>query len=64
MTTKIWKILYVNSLYIKVKFKNRVENNKAKGEIAHHEQFLPMPQKKTSAAEASESVCIWERFNK
>ena len=35
----------------------------AKGEIAHHEQFHLWPQcfQKSSAAEASESVCMWER---
>ena len=35
----------------------------AKGEIAHHAQFLPLPQcfQKSSASEASESVCMRER---
>ena len=34
----------------------------AKGEIAHHEQFLLLPQcfQKTSVPEASESVCMRE----
>ena len=37
----------------------------AKEEIAHDEQFLLLPQcfKKSSAAEASENVCMWERVN-
>ena len=41
---------------------NKVENNVAKGEIAHFEQFLLLPQcfKKSSAAKASESVSMWE----
>ena len=40
---------------------SRVENIVANGEIAHHEQFLLLPEwfKKSSAALASE--CIWER---
>ena len=45
---------------------NPVENIEAKGEIAHHEkQVLLLPQcfKKSSAAEALESVCMWERDN-
>ena len=41
---------------------NKFENILANGEIAHYEQFLLLPQclQKSSAAEASESVCIWE----
>ena len=37
----------------------------AKGEIAHHEQFLISPQcfQKSSALEASESVCMRKRVN-
>ena len=40
-----------------------VENIAAKGEIASFEQFLLLPQcsQKSSAAEASESIYIWER---
>ena len=36
----------------------------AKGELAHHAQFLLFPQyfQMSSAAEASESVCMWEGF--
>ena len=43
----------------------RVENTVAKGEIAHHEQFLLLPQllQKSSAAEASERGYMWERVN-
>ena len=43
----------------------KVENIAPKGEIAHDEQFLLLPQcfKNVSAAEASESVCMWERIN-
>ena len=35
----------------------------AKGEIAHYEQFINLPQwfQKSSAAEASKSICMWER---
>ena len=35
----------------------------ANGEITHHKQFLLLLQcfQKLSAAEAQESVCIWER---
>ena len=38
-------------------------NNMAKGEIAHNEHFLLLPQcfQKSSASEASESVCMRER---
>ena len=38
----------------------------AKGEIAHYELFLLLPQcfVKTYNAEASESVCMWERAEK
>ena len=44
----------------------KVENIVAKGEIARFEQFLFCHYvfKKTSAAEASESVYMRERFNK
>ena len=42
---------------------NKVENMKAKGEIAHDEQFPFLSQcfLKSSAAQASESICMWER---
>ena len=35
------------------------------GEIAHYEQFLLLPQcfRKLFAADASESICKWERVN-
>ena len=41
----------------------RAENIVAKEEIDHHEQFLLLPQclQKSSAANASECVCKWER---
>ena len=41
----------------------RVENIVAKEEIARFGQFLLLSQcfPKSSAAEASESVCMWER---
>ena len=44
---------------------NKLENIVAKGNIVHYEQFLNMSQcfKKSSAAEASESVCMWESVN-
>ena len=40
-----------------------VENIRAKGAIAHHEQFLLLPPclQKLSTAEATESVCMCER---
>ena len=42
---------------------NIVENSVAKVEIAHHEQFLTLPQcfQKSSAAGVSERVCVWEK---
>ena len=42
-----------------------MKNIVAKGEIAHYEQFLLLPQcfQKTSAAEAPETICMWERVN-
>ena len=38
----------------------------AKGEVAHHEQFLLLPQcfQTSAAAEASESFCMWERVKR
>ena len=44
---------------------NRVENIVSKEEIACFEQFLRLSQsfQKSSAAEASESVYMWERVN-
>ena len=48
---------------MKVKSFKRVENIGAKREIANYEQFLLLPQcfQKSSAAEVSESVYMWER---
>ena len=48
---------------MKVKLLKKVENIVAKGDIAHIEQFLLLSEyfKKSSAAEASKSVCIWEK---
>ena len=42
----------------------KVENFVAKGEIAHFGQFLLLTQcfQKSSAADASESVNMWERI--
>ena len=42
---------------------DRVENNVSKGEIARVEQFLLLSKRfqKSSAAEALESVYMWER---
>ena len=47
---------------MKVYLLQNIENIVAKGEIAHYEQFLILPQlfQNTSDAEASESVCMWE----
>ena len=44
---------------------NEVENIVASGEIARFEQFFLLQQyfQKSSAAEASESICMWERIN-
>ena len=39
LVTKIWKISKKDSLIV-----NKVENIAAKGEIAHHEQFILWPQ--------------------
>ena len=43
---------------------NKVETILAKGEIARFEQFLVLPQcfQKSSAAEASESNCMFEQL--
>ena len=40
----------------------RVENSVEKGKTAHYGQFLILSQnvQKSSAAETSESVCMWE----
>ena len=42
-----------------------IENKVAKGEIAHNQQFLPVPQwfLKFPAAEGSKCFCKWELFN-
>ena len=50
---------------MRVESLNIVENIVAKGEIARNEQFLLLPQRcqKLSAAEASESVCMWDVGN-
>ena len=41
------------------------ENSAAKGEIAHHEQFLLLPHcfQESSAADVSKCVSRWERDN-
>ena len=46
---------------MKVQLLSRVENIVANGEIAHYEPFLLLPQyfQKSSAAEASEKVCLY-----
>ena len=45
---------------------NKVEIIVANGEIAQYEQFLLLQQlfQKSSAAEGSESIYMWERVNK
>ena len=49
----------MNVLLLNKSWKNIVE----KGEIAHDEQFLIFPEyfQKSSAVEASESFCMWEK---
>ena len=49
---------------MRVKLLNRVEKILAKGEITHYEQFLLLPKcfQKLSAADASESIYIWEKI--
>ena len=44
---------------------NRVENIVSKRKIARFEQFLLLSQgfQKSSAAEASDNNCMWERIN-
>ena len=44
----------------------KVEKIVVKSETAHHEQFLLLPHcfQKSSAANAPECVCKWERVNK
>ena len=43
----------------------KVKNIVVKGEIVHYEQYLFLSHcyQNASAAEASESVCMWEMFN-
>ena len=43
----------------------KMENFVAKGKIAHHEQLLLLPQcfQKSSAPDASESVCMRKRVD-
>ena len=50
---------------MRVQFLKRVENIVTKGEIACFERFLPLQEcfQKSSAAEVSECVCMWERVN-
>ena len=45
---------------------NKVENIVAKGEIANHEHLLLVTQcfQKSSAVEASESICMRKKTNK
>ena len=51
---------------MKVLLLEEVENLLAEGEMALLEQFLFLPQcfQKSTAAEKSESVCMWERVKK
>ena len=53
---------YGNTLCMKEQSTNKVENIVTKAEIAHHEQFPPLPQcfQKMSTAEASESFHVRE----
>ena len=50
---------------MKEHYLNKSKNIVAKREITHHEQlyFLPQRFQKSSTAEASENVCMWERIN-
>ena len=50
---------------MKEQFLNKIENIVAKGEIAHHEQCLLLPQcfQMSPAAEASESIHMWGKVN-
>ena len=61
---KSWQ-KYGKPLWMKELSLNRVKNIVAKGEIAQYEKFLLLLQcfQKSSAAEASESVCMRERVN-
>ena len=56
---KNWNISINESIII------ALNNIVGKGEIAHFEQFPLLPQcfPKSSPAEMSESVCMWERVN-
>ena len=49
---------------MKLQFLNQVEHIVPKGELAHHEQLLLLPQcfKKSSAAGASECFCMCKTF--
>ena len=57
---------YGKSLDKKEQLLKGVENTVAKGEIPYNEQFLLLPQcfQKSSAAEVSENVSMWERVLK
>ena len=61
MTLKtISQISMKTCLRMKEQLLNKVENIVTKGDIAHFEQFLLLSQyfQKSSAAEASESICM------
>ena len=47
---------------MKAELLNKVKNSMTKGQIAHQEQFQLLSQcfQMSSAAELSESVCMWE----
>ena len=65
MTLKMSWQKFEKSQLKSVQLSNRDENSVAKGEIAHHEQFLLLPEcfQKLFAAEASESVYMLESVN-
>ena len=61
--TKIWKFSKNKGTIIL----NKVEDILANGEIAHYEQFLLWPQcfkSRLQQRRTSESVYMWERYNK
>ena len=57
ISIKMWEILINKSII--------TEKSVAKGDIAHNEQFLLLPEcfQNLSAAEASERVRVWESVN-
>ena len=59
MTSEIWKLFILKEPLL-----NKDEKLVEKGVIDHNEHFILLSQcfQKSSTAEASEIVCLWERI--